>query len=469
HGPPLSDYKLVAFDLSAYAGQQVQIRIAHRADWTAPGAYIDEIRVDDEGSDPDGDGIVGILGEYLTAGHVGLDPFLADTDGDGVNDGVEIAAGTDPLLATSLPAPVFSTAPLVNSVAGVAPDDLHAFDYNNDGYADVLLTGLVPGSDVYGMAGDGTGGVGVAVPLAPAPLSGAYRFAVGDLNGDGYDELVVGTDALNGTELYVLMNNQNGTFAAPVGYQDGLISTTHTRSVALADMNNDGYTDVVVGYLNDLYTTVYLGSANGTLTPHGGYPRVDAGRPIHLAVADFNGDGNLDVVDSGSIALGDGTGALGAPSPLNLLGSPGITVGDMAAADLNRDGKMDLVIAAVDTFAVAGQLMVFIGNGDGTFAAPIVTTTGGTGATGLAVADFNYDGKLDVAFADAAQSTVYIFQGNGDGTVTAKTPVVSTGARGPVAVDMDHDGRLDLVVYEATGVVRIWRNLTVTQAIGGGM
>ncbi|MDX8408509.1 MAG: FG-GAP-like repeat-containing protein, partial [Mariprofundales bacterium] len=455
--PVAGNYKFSVFDLYAYAGQKVQMRLMFRSDssWTSVGAYIDEIRVDEENSDPDGDGLSGILAEFVA---YGTDPFLADTDGDGVSDSREVAAGTDPLLASSLPAPVFSGTASVRTFAGLAPDDLYAFDINNDGYSDVLLTGLTPGSNVYAMNGDGTGAMAAATALASPRLSAAYRLTVGDLNGDGYGDLVVASNAASGVDLYVMVNNQNGSFAAPVAYQDGSAFTTQARSVAVADLNGDSYQDVVVGFMNDLYTSVFLGSANGTLTAHGSYARLDRGRAVHLAVADFNSDGVIDVADSGGLALGDGTGALGMPSSLGF--AVGINATDMTTADLNGDGYADLVVGNIDTTISAGQMTVLLGNGDGTFGAAATTTTGSTGSSGVDIGDLNLDGKPDIAFADSNSSIIYIYQGNGDGTFIAKTSVVSTGAKGVQITDMNNDGKLDLVVYESTGTARVWLNTT---------
>ncbi|MDX8405222.1 MAG: LamG-like jellyroll fold domain-containing protein, partial [Mariprofundus sp.] len=108
-GPPLtgaSSYTFVAVDLSVYktSDPQLQLRFTFSSNGggtVAPGIYLDDIRVDEDLTDPDADGINGIVTEYNTVGHVGLDPFVADTDGDGINDGAEVAAGTDPLSAVS--------------------------------------------------------------------------------------------------------------------------------------------------------------------------------------------------------------------------------------------------------------------------------------------------------------------------------------------------------------------------------
>ena len=95
-------YVQVLADLSAWAGATRRLRLVFRSDdtdWLRPGAYIDDLSLDDETSDPDGDGLAGVLDEFNT---YGTDPYRADTDGDGVDDGVEVGAGTDPLDPASL-------------------------------------------------------------------------------------------------------------------------------------------------------------------------------------------------------------------------------------------------------------------------------------------------------------------------------------------------------------------------------
>lgn len=88
-------YALSAFDLSAWAGQLLRTRLHFTSNtyYTAPGIYVDDIALDEESSDPDNDGLLGVLAEAA----IGTDPYVADTDGDGVDDGAEVTAGTDPL------------------------------------------------------------------------------------------------------------------------------------------------------------------------------------------------------------------------------------------------------------------------------------------------------------------------------------------------------------------------------------
>jgi len=145
-------YKLAAFDLTPYAGQQLQLRFTFSSDSAAQGSgvYLDEIRLDEEGVDADSDGIAGVLNEWNLAG---TDPFVADTDGDGVNDGAEIASGTDPLD----PASFTNRMPVAGS--DVPQSGLIAY-YPLDGYGNDLTlnanhltaTNVTPVADRHGNA-----------------------------------------------------------------------------------------------------------------------------------------------------------------------------------------------------------------------------------------------------------------------------------------------------------------------------
>lgn len=118
----------------------------------------------------------------------------------------------------------------------------------------------------------------------------------------------------------------------------------------------------------------------------------------------------------------------------------------VAAADLNRDGKPDLVTANIET----SEVSVLLGNGDGSFRDPVAFRTGGSPAA-LAVVDADADGKLDVAVADSSRGVVDVLLGNGDGTfrLPAATYPVGANPRAIVATDLTGDGVPDLATADS--------------------
>ncbi len=181
-------------------------------------------------------------------------------------------------------------------------------------------------------------------------------------------------------------------------------------------------------------------------------PQFGADGAYSIAVADFNSDGKADMAISNNnlatnepnsitLLLGNGDGTFktssvycGSKAWANVLG--------IAAADVNNDGKEDIVATEND-----GSLCVLLGNGDGTFQNPIMMSVG-TNLVAVGVGDFNGDGKVDAAVADYGTGNAYILLGNGDGTFVLKsTYVVNQPYYSPsIAVgDLNHDGKLDLV------------------------
>jgi FG-GAP-like repeat/Bacterial Ig-like domain (group 3) len=275
----------------------------------------------------------------------------------------------------------------------------------------------------------------------PTLGANAAGIVTGDFNNDGYPDLAVADDS--GT-IQIFLGNGDGTFTTGSSIQPFVSGGTGEGvSLAAADFNGDGNLDLVV---NGHY--ILLGKGDGTFTV--GTPAPNAVGTI-AQVADFNRDGLADIVvfseDSDFTVLlgnGDGTFTMGPVS-----GSSGVGI-FFAVGDFNGDGIPD--IAVTGGFGLGVQIL--LGNGDGSFTTGSSYLNGvGLDAEGIAVGDFNGDGKADLAVSDMLNQTVTILTGNGHGTFTAGTPVgtgMPSGSnaylRHVFAADFNGDGKTDIAV-----------------------
>jgi hypothetical protein len=319
-------------------------------------------------------------------------------------------------------------------------------DFDGDGTPDLVT--LAP---TYG---------GVAVALGnrdgtfkPARIFGVAggnptSVAVGDFNGDGKPDIVTTDNYSN--DVNVLLGNGDGTFQVLPSFQLPLFDVP--LAVAVGDLNGDGKPDLVILSATSTYNVhVLLGHGDGTFSDSftAQLPALVSDQPP-LALGDFNGDGKLDVVTADSagvlVMLGNGDGTLGAPSTYATNGSPAA----LAVGDFNGDGRLDLATAGGGTSSTPGAVSILLGNGDGTFQSAR-SFADGLDPQSLAVADFNGDGKADLAEADfgfnGANAGVSVLLGNGDGTF--QNALKYPAGPNPVAVvaaDFNADGFPDLAV-----------------------
>jgi hypothetical protein len=379
-----------------------------------------------------GDGAGGFTAAGTTAGP-SQTPVVADFNGDGKPDVAFTVTGCGrygchSYLDVYLGAGDGTFTAFGGVGVGGAATQLIAADFNQDGKVDVLA---VPWGILLGN-GNGTFQAAVAAPLGAHPVGAV----VGDFNNDG--QLDIGSIDKSGW-LYVSIGN-HGSF--------GNTSTASTVPAVLgpltvlADLNGDGNLDQIsYGRYPSQGLIVQLGNGDGTFQA----PQLTAGPNMggNVVVADFNNDGKPDVAVSNSsngssltysVYLGNGDGTFQAP--LNIFSNRYAM--SIAAADVNGDGKLDLVAAAEN--GVAG-VDVSLGNGDGTFQ-PAVTYPS-CAAGGIVVADFNQDGKADVALPCGASLEVSI--GNGDGTFQSFKSYGMAGASSPIVKgDFNGDGKIDL-------------------------
>ena len=335
---------------------------------------------------------------------------------------------------------------------GFNPTSTAIADVNGDGKADLLVLNLCSDSICSGdgsvsvLLGNGDGTFQAAVGYDSGGSNGT-SIAVADVNGDGKPDLLVA----NGSGVGVLLGNGDGTFQSVVGVSDASASV-----VVVADVNGDGKPDLLTNGCpsgntcsNGGVVGVVLGNGNGTFQPEVTYGS-GGSAAYSIAVSDVNRDGKLDVlVANGSgvaVLLGNGNGTF--QSAVGVSDASGSIV---AAADVNGDGKPDLLTNGCpngNTCSNGGVVGVALGNGDGTFQPEVTYGSGGSSASSLAVADVNGDGKLDVLAGNVGVGVVGVLLGNGDGTFPSEVTYGSGGsyAESVAVADLNGDGKPDWVV-----------------------
>jgi hypothetical protein len=334
-------------------------------------------------------------------------------------------------------------------------NDVIIGDLNGDGHPDLALAS--PGASDTGFSvllGDGTGTFGSPTYFTVGVTNPASdSVVIGDFNRDGKPDLAVALrDGGNAGKIAVLPNTTIFTQSGSFGSASNFAAGASPRSLATADFNRDGQLDLVTVNQGPGTISVLLGATPGNFGSASSYAVGSGGPPIHpfaVAVGDFNGDGIPDVVSANqvppsaniSVLLGTASGTFPTASTI-ALGAPAFSV---AVADFDGDGKQDLAVSLSSS-----QVAILLGNGSGGFGSATNFTVG-NGSFSIAVADINLDGKLDLAVANLSDNTVSVLLGNGDGTFQAKVDFSFTGANAVAIGDFNRDGLPDLVVADNTG------------------
>lgn len=405
----------------------------------------------------DASGTFQLHAEYDLSGSV-RDVAAADFDGDGV---VDLAAVTPSqggvAVLIGCGDGTFGEG-LEYSQSG-SPSDVAVGDLNGDGHLDVVSAN---GSDhtVSVRLGHGDGGLGPDREFHVGPNPGAV--ALGDFNHDGVLDVVAthrDPDSNNPHQfdsVSVAFGLGDGSFGTPTElYVQGV-----PVSVRAADVNGDGVDDIVTANARASFydpLSVLLSNGDRTFQTDSSW-RAGTADPTDLAVGDVNNDGWADIVTvtgtdttgTVSVALGRGGGEFAAPVQLTV----GRGAKTVALGDLNGDGKLDLVTGNSPSWRNPGSsFSILLGQGDGTFATHVDTAFDGAPQQ-VTLADMNGDRQLDVIAANGSGGTFSIWPGRGDGTLAVAGPAAFVlGNNSNLASfgvgDFDGDGRPDVAAADA--------------------
>jgi hypothetical protein len=360
----------------------------------------------------------------------------------------------------------FQPSPLIS--AGAIATFVALGDFDNDGKLDIAAGGggFPTPISIFRGKGDGT----FQPPSVIGFPASAPGLVVGDFNHDNYLDVASLDSGDNNVVILLGDGKGNLTTRADITLptlSDASATFGGVGSSAFADIDHDGKLDIVVLQytqgmqgLNGIIT-VLPGNGDGTFRQAVTTPVANFGIG-QMILSDFNGDGKIDVATAQdpttgliSVVLGNGDGTFGAPvaNPVSLSGG---VIQDMVGGDFNKDGKGDLAAAVFVPLNSTAQIYVFTSNGDGTFQPQLVDSLPSS-APSLAAGDFNHDGNLDLVAVDQASAgnpSVFIYLGKGDGTFSAgATYMTGTNFANTVqAADFNGDGKVDITVGTDAGL-----------------
>jgi hypothetical protein len=355
-----------------------------------------------------------------------------------------VAAGSTPTY-TLIVGPGVALGPLQDTgIYSFTPVSGTIVDLNGDGLPDIVLglNGTAPAVYLNNGTSDPFANVTPAMVITPpgptSPISSFGTVAVSDVNADGHPDLVIG--GFNAPNMIFLNSGAAMPFPVGTGVAIGT-GDVGSDAPALADVNGDGYADMLVANTNHVVSRLYL--TQGAPLTSGGYLTKPVGTDVGYAqdarIADVNGDGKPDLILTYEIASTVGTDPSGIAiylnngtsdpfnnvTPLRLL--VGSSVSTISVADLNQGGKPDLAVAVIDQSVTAGILYVLMNTGSATQPFNTSQTLQANadlegGCLGSTVADVNGDGLPDLLYscfasvaqpqpANAAIGSVYLNNG----------------------------------------------------------
>ena len=356
------------------------------------------------------------------------------------------------LFITAAQAVTFKNPPIVPSTSDVV--DLGAADLNHDGKLDLLYVDGYASTTLHVLLGNGDGTFTHAQDIS-LPQGVCCDIAIADVTNDGNVDIIMAGTVVNSfiVQIAVMVGNGDGTFQSPVisSFQETSSGSfpSFQGVIAVGDINGDGAQDLVI---NDFGVLCLLSGNNSGTFKLTNTITTYLEKSVYLA--DLNGDHNLEIIVTdllGSdfmVLLGEGHGLFQTGVRYTASGS----TGGFRLVDVDGDGHLDMLAQSYP-----GQIGYFKGNPDGTFGAFVVLRTFDVSNTLAGAADFNSDGILDLLFTNPtgigvglgkSGLTFYPIQSTVSGKGPTNYPLPPT----PVTGDFNGDGHLDVVMAVEGGI-----------------
>lgn len=327
--------------------------------------------------------------------------------------------------------------------------DVAVADFNKDGLLDIVFANSGRTNQVQVFLGNTAAAYGNK-HSQDLPVSPPASIRAGDVNGDGYEDMVVTTT----NAAVIFLGSAQGLVQ-----QESPLPTFESKDSCIGDFNGDGFADIAIannsqGTNSAVPSFVYWGSAKGFSTERRTeLPTLGA---TGVAAADINRDGHPDLIFANSnngktydvpsyIYWGSATGF--APYLRSNLQSFGAT--SVNVSDLNRDGKLDVVLVNRYSGTVWGEELgthIFWGNPHHYYSTALMTSLPGYGAYDTTTSDLNDDGFVDIVLSNSSKDVAYLYWGGKEGFSEARRELLPVGSSfGSSAADLNRDGFLDLV------------------------